>query len=413
MIQAEIGTLKTTSWGPLASRSSNIVPAPICLRGMDTILNLIVSDSRKQTFCPFVGEEVLEMGLQQVATPAAVPFGEWWKSLWQWLTRCQLPQTGGEKALAIVAGAILLLILIALFGVRLFGAYPVLGHSMEPTLPYVGGYYVLDTPTKAASPGDLVALDNRSALGRSFKRVREITPQGVVVVGDNVDRSMDSEYGIRTDGQVATIPFSDVRRVRDIWSPERLIRCFTEQGRVQNWKQFAFAPSSVIEGEGELFVVKRESEALMFEGRKTVSTLKFAQSDAITQQDGRFLVCRYEAGMPVRYTWTQSGLANRQLVGNVGLPAVPTGDEIALSSEQGDLVLTTKVPFTKVEITIADSPIRVYVISGDKAIEARRMAESGPKLASLPLTSEIRIIGVRPADYGEIPESGLTGVRVY
>lgn len=340
------------------------------------------------------------------ATHPTLPFGEWRRRLFQ------LPQAKGEKTLAMAAGVFLLAAIVAIFGVQLFGVCPVLGHSMEPTLSYWGGYYTLDLPTAPPKPGDLVALGSRSALGRSIKRVKAITPQGVVVVGDNANRSMDSEYGLRTDGQVVAIPLSDVRRVRDIWSIQRLLRSRTETGRIENWKQFSFSPASVIEGVEGVFVVKQEVMAQMYEGRNIISTLKLAQSDTITQQDGLFLVYRYEAGMPTRYTWIRSGLADRQLVGNVSLPAVPTDTGITLSSEKGDLVINAKSPFTTVEVEITNNLIRVFVVKGDHVIEAKRR-DSGLKLAQIPPSTEARVIGVRPADWGEIPESGLTGVRVY
>ncbi len=182
-----------------------------------------------------------------VAAPSAhptLPFGEWWSHLWRWLTSCRLPQTRGEKTLAIVAGAILLAAAMAIYGVQLLGVCPVMGHSMEPTLPFLGGYYVLDAPNAPLCPGDLVALKSGSTLGRSIKRVKAISSQGVVVVGDNINNSMDSEYGLRTDGQVVAIPLSDVRRVRDIWTPMRFLRCFSERGRLINQVELKIPPKS-------------------------------------------------------------------------------------------------------------------------------------------------------------------------
>ena len=211
-----------------------------------------------------------------------------------------------------------------------------------------------------------------------------------------------------------SISIDDItKREKFVFSPKVLLNLASNAGRIENWKHLSFAPSSVIEGTEGVFVAKQDGMARMYEGRKIVSILKLTPTDTITSKDdGRFFVNRYEGKMPVRYAWTQSGLADRQLVGNVSLPTVPTDDKITLCGKQGDLILKAKSPFTRVEVTISDSPVRVFVVKGDHVIEVKRR-DSGLKLAQIPSSTEVRIIGVRPADWGEILDSGLSGVRVY
>lgn len=138
----------------------------------------------------------------------------------------------------------------------MFGWHPIVGRSMQPTLPVIGGYYAID---KKAQPraGDLVVLAKDSALGRSIKRVRETTPKGFVVVGDNANRSMDSEWGLGLPGQTIVIPVTQARRVRDIWSPTRMIRAKT-RGPIENWAQFHYAPSEIWRN-GETVVASRDN----------------------------------------------------------------------------------------------------------------------------------------------------------
>jgi len=125
----------------------------------------------------------------------------------------------------------------------LFGWRPVLGRSMQPTLPRVGGFFSVTTTLPQV--GDLVALESGSAIGRSIKRVKSLTTQGVVVVGDNANNSMDSEWGVGARGKVVVLPLSDVERVGDIWSPTRFSRMFTARGRALNWAQFRYAPHEI------------------------------------------------------------------------------------------------------------------------------------------------------------------------
>jgi len=127
----------------------------------------------------------------------------------------------------------------------LWGCYPTLGPSMEPTLPYIGGYTDCEKPDNTATQlkvGDIVRLSGDSPLGYSVKRVAEIDPdRGVFVRGDNADWSADSSYGADQDdpAREVWIPFSAVLgRVTAIWSPRRALRSLSGSGRYQNWIEF-------------------------------------------------------------------------------------------------------------------------------------------------------------------------------
>ena len=66
------------------------------------------------------------------------------------------------------------------------------GHSMEPALRD-GDWLLVLPPHRALRSGEVVLLrDPRERSRLLLKRVREITPEGVVVHGDHADHSADS-----------------------------------------------------------------------------------------------------------------------------------------------------------------------------------------------------------------------------
>ena len=122
----------------------------------------------------------------------------------------------------------------------LFGWVPVMGRSMQPTLPCFGGY-VKTIQAKHYKSGDIVCL-NGQTLGHSVKRIAKVTSKGLYVRGDNINQSMDSSFGAdaRNPFKEVVIPFSEVKgKVIRIWSPQNAFRSLTAEGRFQNWVQFA------------------------------------------------------------------------------------------------------------------------------------------------------------------------------
>lgn len=158
----------------------------------------------------------------------------------------------------------------------LWGWHPVMGHSMEPTLPYLGGYFHLQPvadPAKDLRVNDLVAVRG-SALGYAIKRVAKVSPsRGIYVLGDNTDRSADSSFGAnKADPAHQTwVPFTQVLgRADDLWSPQRALRARTAQGRLENRVELLHNPQktlwnddgtvAAVEGGSEIAVISVQGE---------------------------------------------------------------------------------------------------------------------------------------------------------
>jgi len=131
---------------------------------------------------------------------------------------------------------VIVLMLSAILIPMLFGWVPVMGRSMQPTLPCFGGY-VKTIQAKHYKSGDIVCL-NGQTLGHSVKRIAKVTSKGLYVRGDNINQSMDSSFGAdaRNPFKEVVIPFSEVKgKVIRIWSPQNAFRSLTAEGRFQNW----------------------------------------------------------------------------------------------------------------------------------------------------------------------------------
>lgn len=77
------------------------------------------------------------------------------------------------------------------------------GHSMEPALRE-GDWLVVVPPRRTPRGGDIVLVrDPRERTRLLLKRVAEVAPDGVVVLGDQGDHSTDSRH-------FGTIPLRDV-----------------------------------------------------------------------------------------------------------------------------------------------------------------------------------------------------------
>lgn len=152
----------------------------------------------------------------------------------------------------LVGVAILLAVVVALACVpMLWGWYPVMGPSMEPTFPYLGGYFRferLQDPKAELRVNDLVVVRG-GTIDYAVKRVAMIDrARGIFVKGDNVDRSLDSSFGAdkSDEWKQVYIPFDEIRgRVKDVWSFARSRRQGTRAGRARNEFEFRYATQRV------------------------------------------------------------------------------------------------------------------------------------------------------------------------
>ncbi|TSC93513.1 MAG: hypothetical protein CEN89_50 [Candidatus Berkelbacteria bacterium Licking1014_7] len=149
-----------------------------------------------------------------------------------------------------MAAPVVAVMLSAIFIPMLFGWLPVFGRSMEPTLPLVGGYVHVD---RKCNPhrlkiNDIVLLKGKT-LGYSVKRVSKIdTKQGLYVLGDNINQSLDSSFGADNSETIKDtyIPFSEfVGRATDIWSPHRAWRVRTAEGKFKNWLELQYIADQI------------------------------------------------------------------------------------------------------------------------------------------------------------------------
>ena len=163
-----------------------------------------------------------------------------------------------------------------------WGWYPVLGRSMQPTFPIWGGYFKfkwLNDPAHQLKVNDIVALKGKT-LGHSVKRVAKIDPiNGLYVLGDNTNQSLDSSFGVNKDDDWKKIyvPFDEVRgKVSVIWSLCRMQRQNTHAGQVRNAFEFAnqtFAVGcySLAIKSGYLLILYPSGEVKKIEGKYLTS----------------------------------------------------------------------------------------------------------------------------------------------
>ena len=209
------------------------------------------------------------------------------------------------------------LMLSAIFIPLFFGWVPVIGRSMQPTLPCFGGFVKI-AKTKHYKPGDIVCL-NGQTLGHSVKRIAKITSQGLFVRGDNTDQSMDSSYGMdaRNPFKEVIIPLSEVKgKVIHIWSFSRAFRSRTREGRFQNWVEFRFSPYQrlesgswvLVEKGGLVIVFSADTQPKHFQGELCSNFRKGRFS--IWQSDSRVDV-NLETGTQARIAFAQPQLPAR------------------------------------------------------------------------------------------------------
>ena len=210
------------------------------------------------------------MAREQVVSSVAIG-ANWGTMLRRWATTFELPKSRNSRFVAILIAAVITVMLFGLFGTRLFHWYPIMGSSMQPTIPYLGGYVKLGRPEEIRV-NDLVLLNGRT-LGFSVKRVAKINPRkGFYVLGDNQDHSMDSSYGVIKDDlrQEVWIPSSEVAgKVVSIWSPKRAWRSIKGE-KWRNQIEFNFPPSRYMYGPGTLWELATEKKTMLFDGTKPV-----------------------------------------------------------------------------------------------------------------------------------------------
>jgi len=168
----------------------------------------------------------------------------------------------------------------------LWGWYPTLGPSMEPTLPYIGGYIgceQLASPATQLRVGDIVRLKGRT-LGYAVKRVAKIdSAQGVYVLGDNTNMSADSSFGVDQDDpdREVWIPFSEVKgRATAIWSPLSAWRALSVNGRWQNTIDFKTPPQNLQPSPDKRYMAVMRDDG--------VDILRLGSLQPVLKLDGKF-----------------------------------------------------------------------------------------------------------------------------
>jgi len=151
-----------------------------------------------------------------------------WGQMLKWLARISL----------------IVVILYTIFGVAIpitFGWWPTYGRSMRPTLPIIGGYTKI---SKTASPytGAIVRFHAPNG-GVCVKRIEKLSADGkkMWLTADNKGWTGEDsdQYGwVSTENLIGV--------ASDIWSPKRFLRSFAKEGRLRNWSEFTFSPTSLV-----------------------------------------------------------------------------------------------------------------------------------------------------------------------
>lgn len=235
---------------------------------------------------------------------------------WPWLEKIR--QAGRAEVLSGNAGQVVrrvawVVVVLAALAVVVFtapilwGYRPTLGRSMEPTLPALGGFCKLEKladPMGQLRPNDIVVVDG-GTLGYSVKRVARIDPaQGLYLLGDNIDRSMDSSFGAdgKSPNRDVWVPFDELKgRVTNIWSPERAWRSRTAEGRYVNAVEFMYNPRTTTYGPRHAFVAKAGDKWVVVEGgRRTEIT---APVSKVEWRAGRLYIESQKDSLPAVFLW--------------------------------------------------------------------------------------------------------------
>lgn len=147
-----------------------------------------------------------------------------------------------------------------------FGWYPVVGASMQPLLPMIGGVCRVD-PSLSPRPGDIIVFRLPDRHYPMVKRAWAIAQGGHIwTIADNKGvTGEDSDHYGWVD------PEAVVGTVTDVYSLKRFVRSATIEGRFRNWLEMHAGPArSHWSPDGNYVAIKCLRSVLLYhkDGRK-------------------------------------------------------------------------------------------------------------------------------------------------
>jgi len=226
---------------------------------------------------------------EQQTTSDVVQSANWGARMREWATTLKRPTTRkGWFWVGFTAFMVIAVVILPLYGVRLFGITPLAGKSMEPTFkampipPRIAAYY----RTSSSEPielGCLVQFRTEGEDSVSVKRVVDISGDRVWVKADNfgvTGKDSDTDYG--------WIPASNCRKITWVWTPARALRSRSAEGRLQNWAELRASPSSIEWGPNGLWwATQRTDKIEVYHGREL---WKVIQGEIKEKKDGILLI---------------------------------------------------------------------------------------------------------------------------
>lgn len=153
---------------------------------------------------------------------------------WKWLAPMRF---GRKRRICLSVVLALALLGLVLHLLPSFGIYPVVGRSMRPLLPPLGGLCVIERAGQF-HPGDVIVF---SLPGRTYplvKRVRYINDVGQIWThADNRDMTGEDsdQYGwVKPDAVIGVVV--------EVWSLKRAVRSLSAHGQFCNWLEMKVAP---------------------------------------------------------------------------------------------------------------------------------------------------------------------------
>ena len=165
----------------------------------------------------------------------------------------------------------------------------VLGFSVNygPSMSHIGWIYKTDWGRQPIRVGQIVrfATPNqpswRKYLLPCIKRVAQITPNGYWLEGDNTDQSNDSRDWNKV------VPFSHIAGlVTWCWSLKRVLNAQTEQGRIDNWRNFDWGPNAQWSPDGKYVAFSSQAGMSIFSISKSKSRLLVTDAGFFRKDSG-------------------------------------------------------------------------------------------------------------------------------
>lgn len=136
--------------------------------------------------------------------------------------------------------SVLVIMMIGVIILPKFGWIPSRGHSMEPVLPYIGGFCKVETE-KTPQVGDIILFHAPNDDELCFKRVKTIYESSYYVKAENFGwTGEDSDHY----GPVSAELVEGV--VTDIFSLDRVMNNLTPSGRLMNLLTLSYADYNII-----------------------------------------------------------------------------------------------------------------------------------------------------------------------